>query len=291
MLESLMLAQLGVVLKEVVGPLAKAAAEDWCKDRLKQGADKALALNAPDAFKKAVKQSLKNFIKLFGDELENCGLPSELVKHDEFAKPLGRLLATESVNRELCRAFETGREQIDWRLLPDTWNRLSVPSTFPEEFEWEDVAGKYVRRVKGLIRQDAELARQLELDQQRAIKESNEALVGVPVQFDLRQYQEALKEKFGSLSLDSLDTTGAAYDGLRLWKIFVAQDVRECAEFAPQLYELPKERLLELQAAGEIDPLLSLDVLEQRRRSYAERPVEVPWVWWVWMGRMRFYAL
>ena len=94
---------------------------------------------------------------------------------------------------------------------------------FPAEFEWEALARNYVRRVKGLVRKDEDLARQLELDQQRAIKESNEALVGVPVQFDLREYQESLKEKFGSLSLDSLDTTGAAYDSLRLWKIFVAR--------------------------------------------------------------------
>ena len=269
-----MLAQLGVVLKEVVGPLAKAAAEDWCKDRLKQGIDDGLAQSAPDALKKAVKQALKNFVKLFDDELENCGLPSALVKHDEFDKPLGQLLATESVRRELCRAFETGVNKIDWQLLPDTWNTLTPPSTFPDAFEWDELARNYVRRVKGLVRQDEDLARQLELDQQQAIQESNEALVGVPVQFDLREYQESLKEKFGSLSLDSLDTTGAAYDNLRLWKIFVAQDVRECAEFAPQMYELPKERLLELQAAGEIDPLLSVDVLEERRRRYAERPVE-----------------
>lgn len=268
-----MLAQLGVVLKEVVGPLAKTAAEDWCKDRLKQGANEALAQRAPSAMKKAVKQSLKNFIQLFGDELENCGLTRALMKH-ELEKPMGRLLADESVITELCRAFETGVKGIDWQVLPAVWSTLSVPSTFPEEFEWEELARNYVRRVKGLVRKDAELARQLELDQQRAIKESNEALEGVPVEFNLREYQESLKEKFGSLSLDSLDTTGAAYDNLRLWKIFVAQDVRECAEFAPQMYELPKERLLELQAAGEIDPLLSLDALEQRRRSYAEKPVE-----------------
>ncbi|MEO0705838.1 MAG: NACHT domain-containing protein, partial [Cyanobacteria bacterium J06649_5] len=273
MLESLMLSSLGAVLKETVGPLAKAAAEDWCKDRLKQGANAVIAQSAPSAMKKAVKQSLKNFIQLFGDELENCGLTRALVKH-ELAKPVGRLLADEAVITELCRAFETGVKGIDWQLLPAVWSTLSVPDNFPEEFEWEALARNYVRRVKGLVRKDEDLARQLELDQQRAIKESNEALVGVPVQFDLREYQESLKEKFGSLSLDSLDTTGAAYDSLRLWKIFVAQDVRECAEFAPQLYELPKERLLELQAAGEIDPLLSLDALEQRRRRYAERPIE-----------------
>ncbi len=260
-------------LKEVVGPLAKAAAEDLFKDRLKQGAEDMLALSAPDALKKAMNQSLKNFIQLFGDELENCGWTRALIRH-ELAKPLGRLLATESVTRELCRAFESDVESIDWQLLPSVWSTLSPPTNFPEEFQWEDVVRNYVRRVKGLVRKDAELARQLDLDQQRAIKESNEALVGVPVQFNLREYQESLKERFGSLSLDSLDTAGAAYDNLRLWKIFVAQDVRECAEFAPQMYELPKERLLALQAAGEIDLLLSPDALEQQRRNYADRPIE-----------------
>ena len=268
-----MLAQLGAVLKDVVGPLTKAAAEDLYKDLLKKGVQDVLAQNAPESLRKAMKQALKDFFRLFRAELENCSLPGDLIKH-ELAKPLKNLLANEAVRKELCRAFETDISLLNWQLLPETWQTLSPPVNFPEDFEWEELARNYVRRVKRLIRKDEELARQLELDQQKAIKDSNSALVGVPVDFDLRQYQKSLKEKFGSLSLDSLDTTGAAYDNLRLWKIFVAQDVRECAEFSPQMYELPKELLIELQTAGEIDPLLSLDALEQQRRSYTEKPIE-----------------
>ena len=46
-----MLSSLGAVLKETVGPLAKAAAEDWCKDRLKQGANAVIAQSAPSAIR------------------------------------------------------------------------------------------------------------------------------------------------------------------------------------------------------------------------------------------------
>ncbi|MGB5916392.1 MAG: hypothetical protein WBG63_16130, partial [Phormidesmis sp.] len=276
MLEFLALSSLSagaqVLVKDVLGPLTKAAAEDFYKDFLKQSVSEAIALQAPTAFKKAVAQSMKDFLVLFGNELDTCGLPSALVNH-EFATPLQRLTNDPEVRAFLGRAFNTEVTKLESDFLAERWQD-SPDSRLPEEFDWAQLTKTYVRRVKALIRSDAELNRQLELDYQERIRANTDEIVGVKVVLDLKQYQEALKEKFGALSLDSLDTTGAAYDNVRLWKIFVAQDVRECAEFAPQMYEMPRERLLKLQEAGEIDPLLSVDALEQQRRTYAEKPVE-----------------
>ncbi|WP_418904175.1 hypothetical protein [Moorena producens] len=36
--------------------------------------------------------------------------------------------------------------------------------------------------------------------------------------FDLREYQEALLERYGNLGLDSLDTSGYAYNELKLFR-------------------------------------------------------------------------
>ncbi|MEL7224240.1 MAG: NACHT domain-containing protein, partial [Cyanobacteria bacterium J06576_12] len=261
-----------VLVDTVLVPLAKEAGGDFYKDFLKDNASKALYEKVPALLKKVIDRSHKDFLDLFREELEYCDLPGTLVKH-EFAAPLKQLLQDPDVKQFLGKALDFETKKLDGNFLQDKWARLHV-STLPKEFDWEQLTKNYLRKVKGLIREDAELSRQLELNYQERVRENTEELVGVKVGFDLGQYQESLKEKFGSLSLDSLDTTGAAYDNLRLWKIFVAQDVRECAEFAPQMYELPKERLLELQTAGEIDPLLSLDVLEQQRKSYAEKPIE-----------------
>ncbi len=41
-------------------------------------------------------------------------------------------------------------------------------------------------------------------------------LVGLPPDFDLETYREALLERFGRLNFEMLDTTGAYYSGVRL---------------------------------------------------------------------------
>ena len=272
MLESLTLIGLGAgakaLVKNVLIPLTEDAAKDFYKDFLKDSASKVLYEEMPELFKKAILNAQKNFLVLFQEELEYHGWTKQAI-----AQPLKVFLGDAGVAAFLGRAFDFEVKRLDGDFLRGRWVALG-DAALPKEFDWEQLTKGYLRKVKGLIREDAELSRQLELNYVEQTKANTDELVGVGVEFDLAEYQESLKERFGSLSLDSLDTTGAAYDNLRLWKIFVAQDVRECAEFAPQMYELPKERLLELQAAGEIDPLLSIDALEQQRRSYAERPVE-----------------
>lgn len=96
----------------------------------------------------------------------------------------------------------------------------------------------------------------------------------MPVDFDLEKYQETLCEKFGRLKLDAISTEGAAHNALRLWQIFVEQSVRECQEFTPQLYELPKERLMKLYEQGEIEALMEAEAIERHRQTYSERPIE-----------------
>ncbi|ESA32474.1 signal transduction protein with nacht domain protein [Leptolyngbya sp. Heron Island J] len=276
MLEFLTLAGLSAgakwLVKEVLGPLTKAAAEDFYKDFLRQCVSEGVTQSAPGALKRAVSTSTKEFLVLFQSELENCGLPGALTRH-EFAASLKHLLNDSAVRQFLGRAFNTDVKELDGHFLAKKWTSVGADK-LPEDFDWVQLTKNYVRRVKGLIRSDQELARQLELDWQARVMANTNEMVGISIDFDLRQYQESLKEKFGSLNLDSLDMTGAAYDSLRLWKVFVAQGVRECAEFAPQIYEMPRERLLKLQIAGEIDEVLSMDALAQQRRSYAEKPIE-----------------
>ncbi|MFK8186104.1 MAG: HEAT repeat domain-containing protein [Phormidesmis sp.] len=256
------------LVKEVLGPLTKEALKDFYKDFLKDSASTVLLEKMPKLLKKAIAHSQQDFLDLFAEELEYCGRPAALIKH-EFAKPLKQFLADSGVRAFLGAAFDFEVNRLDRDFLRLRWEDLALIA-LPNEFDWENLTKNYLRKVKGFIRQDAELARQLELEAQVRIQANTAELLGVQVDFDLKAYQESLKERYGRLSLDSLDSTGATYNDLRLWKIFEPQDVRECAEFAPQMYELPKE----LKAAGEIEELLSLEAVEQRRRSYAEQPVE-----------------
>jgi hypothetical protein len=53
---------------------------------------------------------------------------------------------------------------------------------------------------------------------------------------------------------------------MKLWRMFVPQNVRECKQFIPQLYEMPKERLKELRKRGEIELAEQIKEETERRR-------------------------
>ena len=98
-------------------------------------------------------------------------------------------------------------------------------------------------------------------------------LAGLPPEFDLETYREALVERYGTVDLASLNTTGAYYE-VRLWSVFVAQTVRECNEYDPQLLEVPKDQLLRLVEAGQLNRAQleqSEKLHEERRRAYVNQ--------------------
>ncbi|MFG6097783.1 HEAT repeat domain-containing protein [Leptothoe sp. ISB3NOV94-8A] len=259
--------------KEVLGKLAKETLEEYAKDFFKERIADASKFGAPDALKQGIAKTLKEFLYLFQEELVVLGLPEALVRH-QYQKPLKQLLEDPEVRHLLVQAFDPESKGINGDVLAAKWETLPV-GELAHDIDWENLAKQYSRKVKVIIRQDQDLGRQLELYLAEAQKISLEAIAGVPVDFDLKQYQETLREKFGNLRLDSLDTTGAAYNSLRLWRMFIPQNVRQSQEFTPQLYELPKEELRRLQAEGAIDEaILEAEVMERSRKAYVDRPIE-----------------
>ena len=119
--------------KDVLGPLTKSAAEDFYKDFLKRSVSEALAQNASKPMKKAIAESIKEFLNLFQEELEYCGWGA-LIKH-EFAKPLQQLLDQSDVRRELGRAFDTDVKRLDWQMIEKVWASLST-SSLPPDYDW-----------------------------------------------------------------------------------------------------------------------------------------------------------
>ena len=105
------------------------------------------------------------------------------------------------------------------------------------------------------------------------IKKNTQEAAGIIPDFDLLRYQEAIKERYGKLQLDSLDTSGYAYNELKLWRIFITQNVREVHEILPQLHELPKEHLKRLQENKQLDEEIKLEDLEDYKKIYFEQPI------------------
>ncbi len=99
-----------------------------------------------------------------------------------------------------------------------------------------------------------------------------------PTGFDREAYRQALLKQFDKLNFDLLDTTGANYNAVRLWSVFVPQSVRECHQFNPRLLEIPKDQQKRMLEAGEIsaeefERARAEAEAEQLREAYFNQPL------------------
>jgi predicted NACHT family NTPase len=154
------------------------------------------------------------------------------------------------------------------KALAGIWQGMNL-KTLPDDFSWEAVGKRYQRKVKAIWREMPELREILDSQLLEEIAENTRQ--GIAPGFDLYQYQETIQERYGNLKLESLDTTGYAYNELKLWRMFIPQKVRESQEFLPQVYEIPKEYQRRLREAGELEAELSEAQLERCRKVYTQQ--------------------
>ncbi|MCL2923963.1 MAG: HEAT repeat domain-containing protein, partial [Trichodesmium sp. MAG_R04] len=65
--------------------------------------------------------------------------------------------------------------------------------------------------------------------------------------------------------------SGYGYNELKLWRMFIPQNVRESQEFMPQVHEIPKEYLQRLKETGQLDTELSQEQIESLRHRYFQQ--------------------
>jgi SIR2-like domain len=91
--------------------------------------------------------------------------------------------------------------------------------------------------------------------------------------FDLEAYQQAMRKRYNRLKLEELDPTTHDIRPLTLTGMFIAQSARECAEFMPRIFELPKELQQRLRDAGENEGAeLDDETLAKYRSAYLDQP-------------------
>jgi predicted NACHT family NTPase len=255
----------GFVFKPILEELAKDAAKDYVKDFFKSCLSNVLRLSEKEPLQIATGKAITEFLKLIQQELEDADLDNTTIR--QYSYFLEEFIKNKQVAEILGSAFIT--DSIDTRNFKLIWKQLQS-KTLPNEFNWERVTKRYRKKVTAIIQETPEL---------RAILDSQnlqELADTVPVQpdFDLIKHQEGILERYGNLNLESLDTTGCAYNALKLWNIFIPQNVRECDEYLPQVYEIPKEYFRQLKERGEIDQDVSLEDLEQRRSLYSQQSIQ-----------------
>ena len=191
-------------------------------------------------------------------------------------EPLKKFIEKPEVAAILGSAFEVDCVSLDTSFLARTWQALNSPF-LPDEFSWERVSKRYLKKVRAIIQESDKLRSIFAVQTQSQMAENVQELVGIPTDFDLGRYAEGLREQYGNLRLESLDTTGVYYNELELWKIFIAQNVRECQEFLPQVYEVPKDHIKRLREAGEMPEILSEEELERQRHRYINQQSRLVW--------------
>jgi predicted NACHT family NTPase len=60
---------------------------------------------------------------------------------------------------------------------------------------------------------------------------------------------------------------------LKVWQVFMAQNVRECQKFLPQVYEIPKEHQKRLRESNELEAEFDPEEWERYKQVYYQQPV------------------
>jgi predicted NACHT family NTPase len=263
----------GLIFKPILENLAKDAAKDWAKDLLKGIPGKILKKLKKEDIEIAAGKALKEFLQLMQQQLKvRCKLAETEIK--EYTQDIQKFISDKSVIEILGKAFDINCESLDAKILEDSWNRLQL-KPLSSKFNWQSITEQYLTQVQELLLDSKELHHILELQKLSNIEINTKEIAGVIVDFNLVKYQESIRERYGNLKLDSLDTSGYAYNELKLWKIFTAQNVRETHQFLAQVHELPKEHLRRLRESDQVEAEIELEDLERHKRVYYEQPIRV----------------
>ncbi|CCI07108.1 NACHT domain-containing protein [Microcystis aeruginosa] len=249
----------GPLVFSVMQELAIEGAKDYGKEFFKNSLGKVLHLPEKDVQKEAYGKAMKEFLELFQQQLEMADLEDDQIKN--FEKPLKTFIKDDQVKPILGDAFDIDCQVLDTLTLAQSWQRLNLPP-LPAEFNWEKLGKFYLRKTQEIIENSEKLRAVFLVKLQNKDSQNIQEIAGVKTDYNLDNYAEGLKKEYGHLKLECLDTT--TYEQIKLWRMFVPQNVRRCKQFIPQLYELPKEVLQELVDRGEITQA----ELERKRQEY-----------------------
>jgi hypothetical protein len=256
----------GLLVRPILEEFVKDTGKDFAKDFFKDPLKKVIHWPEKDDLKEAYGKALKAFLVEMEQELTNAGCQKEQL--EQYIYPLKQFIDREEVAVALGKAFEIECKSIDITFLGQTWQNLDL-FALPEDFDWNQVNKPYVRAVKAIINESEKLRSIHSVQAQVATAERIGDLAGIAPEFNLKTYAEGLQEQYGTVKLDSLNTKGAYYNELKLWKIFVPQNARECQEFVLQVYELPKEHRQRLRDQGQLDEAEITEAeLERKHQAY-----------------------
>ncbi|BAZ22424.1 signal transduction protein [Kalymmatonema gypsitolerans NIES-4073] len=258
-----------IISEEFVKDLVKDYAKDFFKHIFN---NLATAPFQQEPLQKAVIMALTEFLQLMQQQLKvRCKLSEAEIK--EYTTDINKFIRDKSVKEILGQAFDIRCDSLEAKTLEDSWRRLHL-KPLPPKFNWQTLTEQYFTQVQEILLESEELRYILEFQKLNNIENNTKEIAGIIPDFNLIKYQEAIRERYGNLKLDSLDTSGYAYNELRLWRIFIPQNVREVHQVLPQVHELPKEHFRQLRERNELEAEeIALEELERHKRVYFEQTV------------------
>ena len=141
------------VFEEVIAPLVKGALEDYTKDMLKGIIGEAVIAAQPNVMGQAVRKALREFLEIVQDELEDCACPPLEIR-DYYQVPISQFIKDDQVKTLLGKPFE--EKAVNAEILEEIWNQRKFRH-MPDDFTWKDVANRYGKKVKAIIKTTPEL--------------------------------------------------------------------------------------------------------------------------------------
>jgi HEAT repeats/NACHT domain len=223
--------------------------------------------------KAAMEKAIGEFMKLFVEELQDSGVPDKSI--DRYYV---RSMSIESFIKDpdtiaiLGEAFGVSFKRFDndtQSRIQEIWIERYLISglTFPVDFNWQLLLGKYEFKVKDIRRADEKLRKILDSETLQSMDstlqsiddvtkktyELQKAIAPIQIGFDLDGYRKSLQASYGDLNLGRLGNNNE--HNIQLGKIFIEQNVRE---------DLPPDR----------SPNPNSDESERSRRQYLEKSAE-----------------
>ena len=134
----------------------------------------------------------------------------------------------------------------------------------------ENIGKMYVKKTKAILQESEELRKITDSNNLARTADAMEQVTGPGADFSLSKYRDGILKRYQFLKLDNIESTGSAYNALKLWNLFVPQNVRECQKFVPQHYDLPMDVQRELKC-GQTNEALTGDNLELYRKMFKEQ--------------------
>lgn len=264
----------GFVFRPILEDLAKDVAKDAAKSYVGKCFQSVFSVIHRNPLTRATGLALKELLELIQNEMLDADLDHEQLQ--DWIDDVQRFTKHNNVRQAIASLFLDPDYQFDPKTFAATWQQMENVHSLPDEFSWQRIAKRFARKVVDIRQSSKELQQTFISLSQERMSDDIRQLAGLPPDFDLETYREALIERFGNLNFEILDTTGAYYSSVRLWSVFVPQSVIECHGYYPQLLEIPKEHQKRLLEKGEIDQAELAEtekMLDVRRREYFSQPL------------------